>query len=98
MNKLVIVILVIAVLGAGAFFLTKKSRTATTPASSQTNQYQSPVPANNNYPSPVASSQPAGTTSKTQLDTELNQELNQLDKDITTGSKEDVTDSDMNFN
>ena len=96
MNKLVIALVVIALLGGGVLFLTKKSANPTvapTPTSTdyQSNTYQS-------SPSPASTSAPATTTSKTQLDAELNQELNQLDKDVTSGSKEDVTDSDMNFN
>jgi len=86
MNKKLIIILVIVVLAGAAFFLYKKQA--------------SKEDANESVMAPAGTSQSVntnGTSSNTQLDSEINKELDQLDKDIQDGSKDTLQDSDFNF-
>ncbi len=86
MNKKLIIIVVIIVLAVAAFFFYQK----------QTSKED----ANESVISLTGTSQSVntnGTSSNAQLDSELNKELDQLDKDIQDGSKDNVNDSDFNF-
>lgn len=90
MNKILIAIGVLIILGVGGFFLFERNVKSIYPqAQNQQNTYVTPSSANN--------IEQNNNTDKAQLDKDLEKELDQLDQDIKKGSKDSINDSDFNF-